>query len=114
MDIPKLFDTDLPAWLAANADSAKRVGGKYIFNITGDGGGKWYLDLSSTGPKIEPGAGQRVDCTITLNAADFQSLWGNLYVGESLYYSGRLYISGDEMVAMQLRDFLMRAKSAIG
>ena len=114
MEIQKLFETDLPAWLAGNTDSAKRVGGRYAFNITGDGGGQWYLDLSSTGPKCEPGAGQRADCTITLSAADFQTLWGNLYAGESLYYSGRLYISGDEMVAMQLRDFLMRAKSAIG
>jgi hypothetical protein len=114
MDISKLFNTDLPAWLAANADSAKRVGGRYAFNITGDGGGKWFLDLSSTGPKIEPASDQRADCTITLSTADFETLWGNLYAGESLYYSGRVYISGDEMVALQLRDFLMRAKSAIG
>ena len=26
MDIAKLFDTDFPAWLTANADTARRVG----------------------------------------------------------------------------------------
>jgi len=114
MEIQKLFETDLPVWLAANADSARRVGSKYVFNITGDGGGKWYLHLSHSGPTIEPASGQRADCTITASVADFQTLWNNLYAGESLYYSGRLYISGDEMVAMQLRDFLMRAKSTLG
>jgi predicted lipid carrier protein YhbT len=114
MDIQKLFDTDFSVWLNANADSVRRVGAKYIFNITGDGGGQWYLDLSSTGPKIERSAGQRADCTITLNAADFLTLWGNLYAGESMYYSGRIWISGDEMLAMSLRDVLQRIKLSAG
>ncbi len=114
MDIPKLFDTDFAAWLTANADSVRHVGAKYMFNITGEGGGQWFLDLSSTGPKIERSAGQRIDCTITLSATDFQTLWGNLYAGESMYYSGRIWISGDEMLAMSLRDVLQRIKTTIG
>lgn len=111
MDIVKLFDTEFPVWLAANADAARRIGAKYLFNITGEGGGQWFLDLSRTGPQIERGAGQRVDCTITLSVANFLTLWSNLYAGESMYYSGRILISGDEMLAMSLRDVLQRIKS---
>jgi putative sterol carrier protein len=84
-----------------------------VFNITGEGGGQWFLDLSRSGPKIERSAGQRADCTITLSAADFQTLWGNLYAGESLYYSGRIRIAGDEMLALNLRDVFQRIKSPI-
>ncbi len=114
MDIAKLFDTDVPAWLEANADAAKRVGAKYQFNITGEGGGQWFLDLSRTGPKIERAAGQRADCTITISAADFPTLWSNLYAGESMYYSGKIWISGDEMLAMSLQNVFARIKSAAG
>jgi predicted lipid carrier protein YhbT len=114
MDIQKLFDSDFPAWLAANTDAVRRVGAKYVFNITGEGGGQWFLDLSRSGPKVERSAGQRADCTITVSAADFQSLWDNLYAGESLYYSGRIWVSGDEMLALNLRDVLQRIKSAAG
>ena len=114
MDIQKLFDTDMPSWLSANAESVRRVGAKYIFSITGDGGGQWFLDLTKTGPMIERSTGQRADCTITLSVADFQTLWGNLYAGESMYYSGRIWISGDEMLAMSLRDVLQKIKLATG
>lgn len=114
MDIQKLFDVDFPAWLTANADSVRRIGANYVFNITGEGGGQWFLNLSSTGPKIERGAGQHSDCTITLSAADFGTLWSNLYAGESMYYSGRIWISGDEMLALNLRDVLQRIKTTTG
>ncbi len=111
MDITKLFDTDFPAWLAANADAARRVGARYQFNITGEGGGQWYLDLSSTGPKIERATGTRADCTISLSAADFTALWNNLYIGEQFYYSGKLSVWGDEMLALRLRDVLQGVKT---
>jgi putative sterol carrier protein len=114
MDIVKLFDADFPAWLEANADAAKRVGAKYIFNITGEGGGQWFLDLSRTGPKIERAAGQRADCTITVSAADFATLWANPYAGESMYYSGKIWISGDEMLALSLQNVIARIKAASG
>lgn len=114
MEIAKLFDTEFPGWLAANADAAQRVGAKYLFNITGEGGGQWFLDLSRTGPTIERSSEQRADCTITLSAADFQTLWGNLYAGESMYYSGRIWISGDETLALNLQNVFQRIKSAAG
>lgn len=114
MDIAKLFNTDFPAWLEANADTARRVGAKYIFNITGEGGGQWFLDLSRTGPKVEPAAGQRADCTITVSAADFEKLWNNPYMGESMYYSGKIWISGDEMLALSLQNVFARVKATAG
>jgi putative sterol carrier protein len=114
MDIQKLFDTDFTAWVAANSESAKRIGAKYQFNITGEGGGQWFLNLSSTGPKVERASGQRTDCTITISATDFETLWANPYAGESMYYAGKLWISGDEMLAMSLRDILAKVKTAAG
>ncbi len=50
MDIPKLFETDLAHALAAKPDVAQRVGVRFHFNVSGEGGGLWFVDASSTGP----------------------------------------------------------------
>jgi len=106
MDIQKLFNEDLPTRLAANPDAARRIGAKYQFNITGEGGGQWFLDLSRTGPTIEAGNPGKADCSITISAADFQQLQQNPNSGMQMYFSGRLRVAGDEMLAMRLQDIL--------
>ena len=77
MDIPKLFETDLANALAAKPDVAQRVGVKFQFNITGEGGGQWFVDASSTGPKVEAANPGNADCTISMSAEDFEQLWQN-------------------------------------
>ncbi len=104
MDIPKLFETDLANAMAAKPDIAQRIGAKYQFNITGDGGGEWFVDASSSGPKVEPGNPGGADCTISMSAEDFEPLWQNPSSGMNLFFSGRLNISGDPMLAMKFQD----------
>src|SRR6476659_8630725 len=53
VDIPKLFNEQLPAILTKNADEAKTINATFQMNITG--AGSWHLDLTSNGPKVSPG-----------------------------------------------------------
>ena len=53
LDIAKIFNEQLPAILAKNSEEAKSINATYQMNITG--AGSWFLDLTSAGPKIEPG-----------------------------------------------------------
>jgi putative sterol carrier protein len=108
MDIPKLFETDLANALAAKPDVAQRVGVKFQFNVSGEGGGQWFVDASSSGPKVEPGNPGGADCTLSISAQDFEQLWQNPSSGMNLFFSGRLSISGDPMLALKLQD-LVRA-----
>jgi len=108
MDIPKLFETDLANALTAKPDVAQRVGVKFQFNISGEGGGRWFVDASSTGPKVETGNPGGADSTISMSAQDFEQLWQNPSSGMNLFFSGRLNISGDPMLAMKFQD-LVRA-----
>ena len=55
VDIQKLFNDELPAAITKNPDAAKEIGAKYQINITGDGGGEWFIDVSDSGPKAEKG-----------------------------------------------------------
>ena len=44
VDIPQLFNEQLPAILAKNAAEATSINAKYQMNITG--AGSWHLDLT--------------------------------------------------------------------
>src|ERR1700730_6124365 len=100
VDTKKLFNEDLPAALAKNAEDARTIGAKYQMNITGEG--SWFIDVSPTGPKGQPG-GRRADCTMTIAAEDFQKLFENPQQnGMQLFFAGKLKVAGNQMLAMKL------------
>ena len=103
VDIQKLFNEDLPAALAKNAEEAKAIGARYQMNINGPTGGQWSVDVSQTGPSCTPGAGA-ADCTITITDDDFQKLVENPQQnGVPLFLSGKLKVTGNELLAMKLQ-----------
>ena len=104
VDIQKLFNEELPAAIAKNPDAAKQIGAKYQINITGEGGGEWFIDASSSGPKAEAGNPGGAECTITLTSEDFQKLYENPQAnGMQLFFAGKLKVSGNQMLAMKLQ-----------
>jgi putative sterol carrier protein len=103
VDIKKLFNDELPAALARNADDAKTIGAKYQMNITGPTGGEWNIDVSPTGPSCKPGTGP-ADCTIVVSDEDFQKLVENPAVnGMPLFFAGKLKLTGNPMLATKLQ-----------
>src|SRR4051794_25598960 len=100
VDIPKLFNEQLPAILTKNADEAKSINAKYQLNITG--AGSWHVDLTSTGPAVSAGE-KPADCTVTIAADDFQKLQENPSAGMQLFFAGKLKISGNQMLGMKLQ-----------
>ncbi len=99
-DIKKLFNEELPAALAKNADDAKTIGAKFQMNITGEG--SWFIDVSATGPKCVPGE-QAADCVITIASEDFLKLLENPQAnGMPLFFAGKLKVTGNPMLATKL------------
>lgn len=102
VDIAKLFNEDLPAILEKNQDKAKTIGAKYQLNIPPVG--TWHIDVSSTGASCTPGE-KPADCTITINADDFQKLYENPQAnGMQLFFAGKLKVQGNQMLAMKLQQ----------
>lgn len=102
VDIQKLFNDELPAQLAKHGDAAKQIGATFQINITGEGGGEWFINV-----KDEPGCTASnpgaADCTITMAAEDFQKLHENPQAnGMQLFFAGKLKVSGNQMLAMKL------------
>ena len=103
VDIPQLFNHDLPAALAKNPEDAKSLGAKYQLNVTGPGGGDWNIDVSATGPAVKQGTGD-ADCTISLSDEDFQKLYEDPAANATpLYFAGKLKITGNPLLAMKLQ-----------
>jgi putative sterol carrier protein len=100
VDIPKLFNEQLPEALTKNADEAKTINATYQMNITG--AGSWHLDLTSAGPKVTQGE-KPADCTITITSEDFQKLQENPAAGMQLFFAGKLKIAGNQMLGMKLQ-----------
>ena len=110
VDISKLFNEDLPGAIEKSPDTAKAIGAKFQINITGDGGGEWYIDASDSGPKAEAGNPGGADCTIEVASEDFQKLVENPQAnGMQLFFSGKLKVTGNQMLAMKLQKLFALA-----
>lgn len=111
VDIQKLFNEEIPSKIAANADAAKQVGATFQMNITGEGGGEWFIDLKDN-PSIKQGS-ETADCTITISADDFQKLHENPQAnGMQLFFAGKLKVAGNQMLAMKLSKIFQLGTAA--
>jgi putative sterol carrier protein len=99
IDAGELFNKRLPAIFERNKDKAKAINAKYQMNITG--AGSWHIDLTGTGPSITPGE-KPADCTVTIAADDFKELLQNPAAGTQLFFTGKLKISGNQMLGLKL------------
>lgn len=103
VDIKKLFDEELPSALTKNPGEAKQIGAKYQINVTGEGGGEWFIDLTDSGPKVASGSPGGADVTIAIASEDFQKLYENPQANSMpLFFAGKLKVTGNQMLAMKL------------
>ncbi len=101
VDIKKLFNEELPAALAKNADEAKTINAKFQLNVGGEG--EWHIDVSSTGPSCKAG-NEAADVKISIANEDFQKLMENPQAnGMQLFFAGKLKVEGNQMLAMKLQ-----------
>jgi putative sterol carrier protein len=106
MDIPKLFNEELTKKLAADPSKFRAIGARFQIDVTGPGGGSWNIDASSTGPSVTQGTGPS-DVTITIAETDAQKLFENPVASATgLFFSGKIKISGNQMLAMKLSTLL--------
>jgi putative sterol carrier protein len=103
VDIQKCFNQDLPALMHKYPDQAKAIGAKFQIDITGEGGGEWFIDASSeTGPSAKAGNPGNADVTITMSVEDFYKFYENPQAnGMALFFAGKMKMAGNQMLAMK-------------
>ncbi len=92
----------------ANVDAARIQGinGVILFELSGEGGGKWTLALADGKAKLEEGETASPDVTISMDASDFVAMTSGELNAVSAFMQGKIRISGDMSLAMRLQSIL--------
>lgn len=101
MTVKDIFENKI----AKRAPEATDIDAVFAFNITGDDGGQWVVDLTGEGTVVE-GTSDKADCTIELDADNFKALVSGEAQGAMLFMNGSLKIAGNMGLAMKLGQVL--------
>uniref|UniRef100_A0A3B3ZUR3 Hydroxysteroid dehydrogenase-like protein 2 n=1 Tax=Periophthalmus magnuspinnatus TaxID=409849 RepID=A0A3B3ZUR3_9GOBI len=96
-----------------NEDVVKSTQGLYRFDLTGQHGGVWFLDLKSGSGSA--GAGEpasKADVVMTMDSADFTKMFSGRLKPTLAFMSGKLKIKGDMTLAIKLEKLMTRMNQA--
>lgn len=98
------FFENLPARFRPERATGVKV--LYRFNLSGEGGGVWEIEVAEGKCAIRQGAsGARADVIITTNVETFLAVVQGRMGPEQAYMSGQLIVDGDLFLAQRLGDF---------
>ena len=100
------FDTKVPENLKTKADKLASINAIYEFNITGDDGGVWTLDLTQPGGKVCSGSGGSATCTVTMDSEKFVKLVTGQLNPQMAFMTGKLKVAGNMGLALKLTSVL--------
>jgi len=98
----RVFD-EMARKLAEKPDLAKRVGAVYQFNITGNPGGVWTVDLKNGTGSVHKGEASHANCTITVSDEHFVQFAHGKLDPMSAFTSGKVKVKGNVMLATKLQ-----------
>ena len=91
-----------------NADAAKGMNSVIQFNLSGDGGGNYYVEIKDGTAKVTEGSHASPNMTMTLAASDYVDLIQGKLNGQMAFMSGKLKIAGDMGLAMKMQTLFKR------
>lgn len=98
-----LFETQIAERLNSDA-SLKDMDAVYQFNVSGDEGGNWTVNLRDG--NVAQGTDEAADCTIGIADGDLIDLVNGDASGPQLFMGGKIAIEGDMGLAMKLQNVL--------
>ncbi|MBS2022595.1 MAG: SCP2 sterol-binding domain-containing protein [Deltaproteobacteria bacterium] len=106
-DTPKsYFEEKIAAKLTAKPDLSKAVNATYEFNITGDNGGVWTVDLTKEPGVVSAGSGGAAKCIVTCASNHFMDIVSGKMNAQMAFMSGKLKVKGDMGLAMKLQKVI--------
>lgn len=88
-----IFGKAFPALFEKSADFVKQIGASYQFNILGEGGGFWVVDLKV--PEVREGREPNADCVIEMDTETFDDFMSGKLEAKEAMEEGELRINGN-------------------
>lgn len=83
-------------------DRAQGVKATIQYDITGEGGSTYHVDIADGKCSVKEGAAAAPNLTLTMTAPDWVDMVGGKLNGQMAFMSGKLKIKGDMGLAMKL------------
>lgn len=107
MTAKDILETEIPNLLTGKPELAKEINAVIHFNITGEGGGNWTVDLTKGADWVSSGAQGAPKMTITVSAEDFVKIRQKQLNAQMAAMSGKLKFKPMDMgLAMKLGKLL--------
>jgi putative sterol carrier protein len=97
--IQEIFE-EMPKHL--NPDSAAGVDAVVQFNLTGNGGGNYFVEIRDGAAVVTEGEHPSPNMSMTLSAADYVALTQGKLNSQLAFMNGKLKIAGDMGLAMKI------------
>jgi putative sterol carrier protein len=96
---PKSILEDLlPQRLTENPERVEGVQAVYLFDLSGDDGGKWTMTCDGTAANIQ--------CTISMDSGDFVNMINGDLNPQLAFMTGKLRVAGDIGLAIKIQAII--------
>ena len=83
-------------------DKAVGVTAVYQFDLSGDGGGKWYAEVKDCECTVSQGEHPEPSITICMTAQDYLDMATGKLNGQLAFMTGKLKLKGDMALAVKM------------
>ncbi len=91
-----------------NTDAAKGMNSTIQFNLSGDNGGQWYVNIKDGKAEVHEGTAPSANMTMSMSAQDYVDMTTGKLNGQMAFMSGKLKLSGDMGLAMKMQTLFKR------
>ncbi|XP_074063461.1 hydroxysteroid dehydrogenase-like protein 2 isoform X2 [Macrotis lagotis] len=99
---------------ALNEDVVKATQAVYVFELSGEDGGTWYLDLKNNSGNAGSGQpSEPVDVVMTMTTSDFVKMFSGKLKPTMAFMSGKLKIKGNMALAIKLERLMTQMNSRL-
>jgi len=86
-------------------DKAAGVNTVIQYDITGEGGGKWHVEIANGTCEVQEGAHSAPKLTLTVSDQDWIDMVMGKLNGQQAFMTGKLKLKGDMALAMKMNAF---------